>query len=146
MKHTKSILTAMIVGSIGLGAQPMWAQSYPETTQPEIQQPSGEPGRSGLGQETHQQPIMAPEEVKKVQEALKAQGYDPGSTDGTMDARTQQALRDFQKANDLPVTGALDAQTAEKLGVQLKGNQGSKGHESLKGQEGAIQPQGGAQQ
>jgi len=34
-----------------------------------------------------------------------------------MDAKTQQALRDFQKANDLPVTGTLDEKTAAKLGV-----------------------------
>lgn len=58
------------------------------------------------------------EDIKKAQEALKAQGLNPG-TEGRMDAQTQQALRQFQQANDLPVTGVLDEKTAEKLGVNL---------------------------
>jgi peptidoglycan hydrolase-like protein with peptidoglycan-binding domain len=58
------------------------------------------------------------EDIKKAQEALKAKGLEPG-TDGKMDAKTQQALRDFQKANDLTVTGVLDEKTAAKLGVHL---------------------------
>jgi peptidoglycan hydrolase-like protein with peptidoglycan-binding domain len=57
-------------------------------------------------------------DIKKAQEALKAKGLEPG-TDGKMDAKTQQALRDFQKANDLTVTGVLDEKTAAKLGVHL---------------------------
>jgi peptidoglycan hydrolase-like protein with peptidoglycan-binding domain len=56
--------------------------------------------------------------IKKAQDALKAKGLNPG-TDGRMDAQTQQALREFQKANDLPATGVLDEKTAAKLGVNL---------------------------
>jgi carboxyl-terminal processing protease len=63
------------------------------------------------------------DDVKKAKEALKAQGHNPGTIDGNMDDRTQQALRDFQQANKLPVTGVLDQQTAAKLGVTL--NSGS---------------------
>lgn len=40
-----------------------------------------------------------------------------------MDAQTQQALRDFQKANDLPATGVLDEKTANKLGVNISRDQ-----------------------
>jgi peptidoglycan hydrolase-like protein with peptidoglycan-binding domain len=61
----------------------------------------------------------SPDDVKKAKEALKAQGHNPGNIDGNMDSRTQQALRDFQQANKLPVTGVLDQQTAAKLGVTL---------------------------
>ena len=63
------------------------------------------------------------DDIKKAKEALKAQGHNPGTIDGNMDSRTQQALRDFQQANKLPVTGILDQQTAAKLGVTL--NSGS---------------------
>ena len=61
--------------------------------------------------------VVSSDDIKKAKEALKAKGLNPGPIDGTLDNKTQQALRDFQKANKLPVTGVLDAQTAEKLGV-----------------------------
>jgi peptidoglycan hydrolase-like protein with peptidoglycan-binding domain len=57
------------------------------------------------------------DQVRQVQEALKAQGHDPGPIDGTMGAQTQEALRAFQKSKDLPVTGQLDSETIDKLGV-----------------------------
>jgi peptidoglycan hydrolase-like protein with peptidoglycan-binding domain len=57
-----------------------------------------------------------------------------------MDGKTQQALRDFQKANKLPVTGVLDAQTAAKLGVTLDLNKG--GAIPQRGQSGSM-PRGG---
>jgi peptidoglycan hydrolase-like protein with peptidoglycan-binding domain len=55
-------------------------------------------------------------DVKQAQDALRAKGLNPG-TDGRMDAKTQQALRDFQKSNDLPATGVLDDKTSAKLGI-----------------------------
>ena len=60
--------------------------------------------------------VVSTDDNKKAQDALKMKGLNPG-TDGQMDAKTHQALRDFQKANDLPVTGTLDERTAAKLGV-----------------------------
>ena len=57
------------------------------------------------------------DDIQKAQDALRAKGLNPG-TDGKMDAKTQQALRDFQKSNNLPATGVLDDRTAEKLGVK----------------------------
>jgi uncharacterized protein YmfQ (DUF2313 family) len=56
-------------------------------------------------------------DIKQVQEALKNQGHDPGPVDGVMGAKTQQALRDFQKSKNLTVTGRLDDATANALGV-----------------------------
>jgi peptidoglycan hydrolase-like protein with peptidoglycan-binding domain len=56
-------------------------------------------------------------QISQVQQALKAKGYDPGTTDGVMGEQTQQALRKFQQANGLPATGTVDAQTAKALGV-----------------------------
>jgi peptidoglycan hydrolase-like protein with peptidoglycan-binding domain len=64
--------------------------------------------------------VVSAEHIKKAQEALKAKGLNPG-TDGKLDEKTQQALRDFQKINNLPATGVLDAQTAAKLGITMDG-------------------------
>jgi hypothetical protein len=56
-------------------------------------------------------------QVRQVQEALKAQGHDPGSVDGVMGRHTQEAIRAYQRSQNLTETGRLDAQTSEKLGV-----------------------------
>jgi peptidoglycan hydrolase-like protein with peptidoglycan-binding domain len=55
--------------------------------------------------------------IKKVQETLRDKGYDPGPIDGVMGSQTREALRQYQKAENLPVTGHLDGGTAGKLGV-----------------------------
>jgi len=55
--------------------------------------------------------------IKKVQETLRDKGYDPGPIDGVMGSQTRDAISQYQKAENLPVTGHLDAQTAGKLGV-----------------------------
>src|SRR5688500_592449 len=47
-------------------------------------------------------------DMRKVEEALKSKGYDPGPINGEMDAQTSQALRDFQKKNNLADTGTMD--------------------------------------
>jgi len=56
--------------------------------------------------------------VKEIQQALKDKGYDPGPVDGTMGARTKDALKSFQSASNLQPTGTITAETADKLGVQ----------------------------
>lgn len=69
---------------------------------------------------------VSPDDVRKAQQALTANGHNPGSVTGVMDGKTQQALRDFQKAHNLPVTGTLDPQTAQKLGITLGSGTGAR--------------------
>jgi peptidoglycan hydrolase-like protein with peptidoglycan-binding domain len=123
----KLVLTAIVLsGGIGLGVQSISAQSVPEPGQ-----------RGGSSSEKAQLPAkpdrspgtsaISSEDIMKVKAALKAKGIDPGPITGTMDSKTQQALREFQKANNLPVTGAVDQQTAAKLGVTLGSTGGASG-------------------
>lgn len=56
-------------------------------------------------------------QVRQAQEALKAQGHDPGPIDGMMGRQTQDAIRAYQRSQNLTETGRLDAETANKLGV-----------------------------
>jgi len=58
------------------------------------------------------------EQVRAAQQALKDKGHDPGTIDGMLGAKTQAALKDFQKAEGLKETGRLDSETMAKLGVQ----------------------------
>ena len=166
MKRKKLILTSVILsGSMGLGAHTLFAQAVPEPsgprprpelpgqTQPTIPgqpapglpQTEPLPGRPGTIPE-QVQPRNAPsregmvissEDIKKAQEALKSKGLDPGPATGRMDPKTQQALSEFQKANDLPATGVLDEKTAEKLGLMLSGQ---KGAEPRQGRQEKINP------
>jgi hypothetical protein len=56
-------------------------------------------------------------EVKQAQEALQAKGYDTGGIDGIIGPKTRQAIRDYQAAEKIQVTGTLNAETASRLGV-----------------------------
>jgi hypothetical protein len=155
MKRNKQILTAAILSaSVGLGVQSILAQTgpsgpagpanpkgpvVPQPTQPTIPgqpapgipQPDRIPGQPGTIPERVQAPnagnqnmLVTSDDIKKAQDALRAKGLNPG-TDGRMDAKTQDALREFQKSNNLPATGVLDDRTAEKLGVSHSKNSDS---------------------
>ena len=49
--------------------------------------------------------------VIKIQTALRNAGFNPGLIDGNMGTRTHVVLKEFQKANSLPVSGRVDKQT-----------------------------------
>lgn len=57
------------------------------------------------------------EDVKKLQEKLKALGYDlgPPEVDGIFGSKTQAALKEYQKKMGLTETGIFDSATYEKL-------------------------------
>jgi peptidoglycan hydrolase-like protein with peptidoglycan-binding domain len=62
-------------------------------------------------------------DVKKMQETLRDNGHYRGKVDGVFGLRTQAAIRGFQKAENLPVTGQLDTRTAGKLAVRPEGRE-----------------------
>jgi peptidoglycan hydrolase-like protein with peptidoglycan-binding domain len=47
------------------------------------------------------------DQIRNIQEALDARGYDPGHVDGQMGRRTRQAIRQFQIDEELRVDGKL---------------------------------------
>jgi hyperosmotically inducible periplasmic protein len=59
--------------------------------------------------------------VRAVQEALKTKGFDPGPIDGIQGPQTTQAVKDFQRAENLEVTGRAGSATLNKLGVEPGG-------------------------
>lgn len=65
--------------------------------------------------------VVQPMTVKAAQEALKAQGHDPGPIDGILGPRTEAALREYQQDKGLPITGRPDRTTLAQLGVQDRG-------------------------
>jgi osmotically inducible lipoprotein OsmB len=53
--------------------------------------------------------------VKDVQLSLKSAGYDPGTTDGRMGAKTRAAIIQYQQNNGLPVDGTPSPQLLQHL-------------------------------
>ena len=45
--------------------------------------------------------------VKDLQQALKALGHDPGPVDGVFGAKTEDAVKAFQAAREIPVDGVV---------------------------------------
>jgi peptidoglycan hydrolase-like protein with peptidoglycan-binding domain len=57
-------------------------------------------------------------EIIKMQESLRDKGHYQSQVDGVFGLRSRASIRAYQKAENLPVTGQLDTQTAGKLGVR----------------------------
>jgi peptidoglycan hydrolase-like protein with peptidoglycan-binding domain len=55
--------------------------------------------------------------IREVQRKLAERGYRPGAADGIMGRATRAALMEFQRKENLAVTGRADRQTREALGV-----------------------------
>jgi len=49
--------------------------------------------------------------ARDIQTALKNAGYDPGKIDGHMGKQTREAVKAFQKANNLTVNGKVNKKT-----------------------------------
>lgn len=125
MKVKKSVLPPFILaGSVGLGGTALaWehnpkqisefpSERYPTSIEDDQSMAPGVPGIT-----ENNTSDMSRRQVQAVQRALEAEGFDPGRSDGSMDNNTRAAIRDFQRNNELVVTGTVDRQTAEVLGV-----------------------------
>ncbi|MEZ6001914.1 peptidoglycan-binding protein [Hyphomonas sp.] len=56
-----------------------------------------------------------PLQVQAIQKALNALGYAAGTSDGIMGDGTATAIREYQRANNLPVTGTVTADLIDAL-------------------------------
>lgn len=57
--------------------------------------------------------------IRKIQRALRGRGYKPGEVDGVLGFNTQEAIKQFQIDNGLPV-GNLNIETLEALEVKYQ--------------------------
>lgn len=55
--------------------------------------------------------------TRQVQQALNQRGYDVGPVDGVMGPQTRRAISQYQRDNNMNVTGRADPQLASALGV-----------------------------
>ena len=73
--------------------------------------------------------ITYPDNVITMQQSLHDKGHYRGKVDGVFGLRTRAGIRAYQKAENLPVTGQLDIQTAARLGITAEGR-AENGHET----------------
>jgi peptidoglycan hydrolase-like protein with peptidoglycan-binding domain len=55
--------------------------------------------------------LLARDMIQQAQAHLKLAGLNPGRTDGVFDAQTADAVRQYQAARGIPVSGLLDEPT-----------------------------------
>jgi len=67
-----------------------------------------------------QAPELAPtkHEIQVAQEKLNGLGHNSGRPDGILGKKTFAAISQYQRANNLQVTGSLDAPTMQALGIR----------------------------
>jgi peptidoglycan hydrolase-like protein with peptidoglycan-binding domain len=108
--------TLLTMGLSAMLAMPMLAVGQGTSTTPGTSGGMGSGGSSsGSRMEQRGQQEMSPEQIRAAQKALKEAGFYQGNIDGIAGERTTEAIRDYQKARGLPVTGQLDEPTKELL-------------------------------
>ena len=75
---------------------------------PDIPRANGDFGRRSWD-------IATPAQVTEAQRLLARLGLSPGSADGKMNTRTAEAIRQFERDNDLPVTGDASVSLLRQL-------------------------------
>ena len=60
---------------------------------------------------------LSKEEVLQLQKKLSELGYNPGQADGLWGKKTETALKKFQEDQNLVVSGKVDEETWQELGL-----------------------------
>jgi localization factor PodJL len=98
------LAAALLLIPPGAGAASAFTSLHPEEAHADPTERASEHPYSGL--------------IKRVQERLRALGFDAGPPNGDFGEKTQAALAQFQLSVTLPASGQLDAPTLDALGVK----------------------------
>ena len=104
---------AALLAPIGASAAGPFTSLHPEEAHPDPVQRSS--------------PDPYTQFISRVQEQLRAFGFDAGPVNGDFGTKTQAALAQFQLSRVLPASGQLDRQTLAELGVSRDSAQASAG-------------------
>jgi hypothetical protein len=93
--------------------QPIDQQPDQQAEQPADQQAAQQPDEipEAMGAPLH----LSSDDVRAVQEALQQAGHEPGDPDGLWGEQSQAAMREYQEAEGLPVSGNIDMASIRAL-------------------------------
>src|SRR5688572_13613940 len=147
MRKNSVIISGMVFRALTLSPVVGWSQSSSGTSAPSTEQNQQRSRQSDSSSARSSTDSMGSasmngqwsrEDVRSVQEALKGKGHNPGPVDGVIGPRTQQALRAFQRAQNIQTSGQLDSSTASALGVTLSSGSSSAPSSSGRSSSGAV--------
>jgi len=75
---------------------------------------------SGVGTVHTQEKVPSSAQIRAAQERLDGLGFAPGDIDGILGPRTSAALRKYQGASGLPITGRFNAATLRAMGLETR--------------------------
>lgn len=98
-----------------------------EPSSPEVVEEKPTPKKSSVPREdgdirisSSPEALLEPSAARAIQDRLAKSGDLEGEPSGELDGPTRKALARFQRAHDLPATGAPDDATVRKLGLDPK--------------------------
>ena len=83
-----------------------------------ISGPRAKPLASGVSPSRNIPAVEHRSEIRNLQETLRNKGHYRGKVDGVFGLRTRASLRAYQKAENFPISGEVDAWTADGLGIR----------------------------
>ena len=113
----KRLLTASLAAMLSLSAVAAAAQN---TNSSEVRTANGNANAA-----RKRGPVFraTKEQVRQAQGILKQRGFYAGEPTGKLDPATREALRKYQEAEAVKVTGTLNAATLRKMSIALNDRQ-----------------------
>ena len=86
-----------------------------------LAQTSSPSGKASGAKSTKRGPVFraTKDQINQAQSLLKSRGLYAGEQIGKLDEATREALRKYQQAEGLKVTGTLNKLTLEKMNIEL---------------------------
>ncbi len=123
-----SVKIAALIAAAGLFVGVGLASAWDQSGAPKQQGSS--PGGQSQQQSMTGMNMSDPQMVKSVQEKLNNEGYAAGPANGTWSDKSQQAMTQFQKDNNLEPTGQINQESLAQLGLAPAGSAGAGGQQS----------------
>ena len=124
------ILTVATVFAVSLVSGQTLATAQTRAAYGQDQQAEKQQSQQTIGQNQQQgrqngSQQLNSDQVRKLQQALKDKGYNPGQVDGIIGSQTRQALRQFQQSQGIASTGKVNPKTRAGPRYQFPGIHGS---------------------